>query len=265
MKTAEVAIQIGIDEIPLPSTYGAAELKYHIRQNTYRGGIAALILLLFLLLINIIMVTAERSATDLKVAPITKTSLDELPPQHDAGNELPPPPEIVINTGPAARAGNPIPVPDAMIAPDIQDFATIDVAARASAEGGSGEDMGGYAGNINWDNVGTDVKTMIDREPDPDEFIPVEKEPAFDMARLQRSVEYPDMARRAGIEGTVVVRALVDKSGKVVRAQIDLSDNRALDQSALKAVLNYGHATPAIMNGQPTTCWVSIPIVFKLK
>ena len=264
MKNAEV-IQIGIDEVPLPSTYGAAELKFYIRKNTYRGAIITLILLLLFLIINFIMATVEKSKSmELKVAPIVKTSLEELPPQDDGANELPPPPDIVINTGPAARAGNPIPVPDAMIAPDLQDFATIDVIDRASSTGGDGEDLGGFSGNINWDNVGN-VQSIKEKEPDPDDFIPVEKEPAFDMGRLQRSVVYPDMARRAGIEGTVLVRALVDKSGKVVRAQIDHSDNKALDQAAIKAVLDYGHATPAIMNGQPTTCWVSIPIVFKLK
>jgi protein TonB len=172
---------------------------------------------------------------------------------------------VVINSGPAARAGNPIPIPDAMIAPDLQEFATVDVAARASSEGGSGEDMGDFAGGIDWDRKPEEVKTLVDKEPDPDEFIPVEKEPAFDMARLQKLVVYPDMARRAGIEGTVLVRALVDKTGKIIRTRIDMSDNKALDAAAQKAVMDYGHSTPGIMNGQPVSVWVNIPITFRLK
>ncbi|MPM39405.1 hypothetical protein SDC9_86038 [bioreactor metagenome] len=260
-------IVIAMDEIPLPSTYGAAEMKFFIRKNTYRGAIIVLILLLLCLLINFVMVTVEKQAAEIKVAPITKTSLEELPPP-DASetSDLPPPPDVVINTGPAARAGNPIPVPDAMIAPDLQDFATVDVADRASSKGGTGEDLGGFAGNIDWTgDKKVETTTIKDKEPEPDEFIPVEKEPQFDMRKLQGLVVYPDMARRAGIEGTVVVRALVDKTGKIVKAIVDVSDNKALDQAALKAMLDYGHATPAIMNKEPTTCWVSVPIVFRLK
>lgn len=261
-------IQIGLDEVPLPSTYGAAEMKLYIRKNTYRGGIAALILLLLILLSSLVVSTVDKStSTGLKVAPtMTKATLEDLPPPDaDAVDAPPPPPDVVINTGPAARAGNPIPIPDAMIAPDLQEFATVDVVDRASATGGSGEDLGGFAGNIDWDKKPEEVKTLIDKDPEPDDFIPVEQEPAFDMARLQKMVVYPDMARRAGIEGTVIVRALVDKSGKITKTIVYHSENKALDQAAMKAVMDYGHATPGVMNGQPVTTWVSIPIIFKLK
>jgi protein TonB len=258
-------VVIGIDEVPLPSTYGAAEMKFFIRKNTYRGALITLVLLLLCLLITFVMDSVQRSATELKVAPITKTSLEDLPPPDAETADLPPPPDIVINTGPAARAGNPVPVPDAMIAPDLQDFATVDVQDRASAEGGSGEDLGNFAGNINWENKPVETTKIKDKDPEPDDFIPVEKEPAFDMQKLQGLVVYPEMARKAGIEGTVVIRALVDKTGKITKAYADFSDNKALDAAAVKAVMDYGRATPAIMNQEPTTCWVSVPIVFRLK
>jgi len=71
---------------------------------------------------------------------------------------------------------------------------------------------------------------------------------------LQSLVVYPEAARKAGIEGRVLVRALVDKSGKITKAQIDHSDSKALEAAALKAVLDYGHAVPGIMNNQPVSC-----------
>ena len=263
----DAVITIGVDEVPLPSTYGAAEMKYFIRKNTYRGAIYTLIALLLFLLINIIMLTVERNRETIEfMAPITRTTLQDLPPPDmDATENIPPPPDIIINTGPAARAGNPIPVPDAMIAPDLKDFAVLDDLGRASAEGGTGEDLGGFAGNIDWDRAPVETTKLIDRVPEPDEFLPVEKEPAFDMRRLQGLVVYPEMARRAGIEGTVHVRALVDRTGKITRSIIDFSDNRALDAAALKAVQDYGFATPAIMNNEPVSCWVTVPIVFRLR
>jgi len=259
-------IKIGLDEVPLPSTYGAAEMKYYIRKNTYRGALITVLMLLLFLLIMFIQSTVDRAEKIEFAAPITRTSLEDLPPPGGETADIPPPPDIIINTGPAARAGNPVPVPDAMIAPDLQDFATIDVIDRAGATGGTGEDLGGFAGNIDWEGT-REVQTtrIVDREPDPDEFLPVEKEPAFDMRRLQGLVVYPEMARRAGIEGTVHVRALVDRTGKITRTIIDFSDNRALDAAAMKAVQDYGYATPAVMNNEPVACWVTVPINFRLR
>lgn len=266
----EPVISIGLDEIPLPSTYGAAELKFFIRRNTYRGALITLLLLLAILLLTVVSKTVEESTKrEIKVAPITKMTLDDLPPPDaEATSDIPPPPDVVINTGPAARAGNPIPVPDAMIAPDVKDFATVDVQSRASTVGGEGEDLGQFAANIDWTGESrkvVEVETIKDKEPEPDEFVPVEKEPVFDIGKLMTLVNYPEMARKANIEGTVHVRALVNREGKIVRAFAEMSDNKALDKAAIDAVLKYGYATPAVMNGQPVSCWVSIPIVFKLK
>ena len=262
-----VAIAIGLDEIPLPSLYGAAELKFFIRRNTYRGALVTLLLLLILVVLNIVMTNVQVASKAVLVAPVTKMSLEDLPPAETETSDIAPPPDVVINTGPAARAGNPVPVPDAMIAPDVQEFATMDIVDRASSEGGSGEDLGGFAGNIDWDKSGGEVKTtaLKEVEPSPDDFVPVEKEPRFDMARLQGLVKYPDMARKAGIEGTVRINALVDKSGKITRVLIVDSDNRALDEAAKQAVLGYGNAVPAIMNNEPVSCWITVPITFRLK
>lgn len=254
-----------MDEVPLPSLYGAAELKFFIRKNTYRGAIYALIILLLFLLFNIIQGQVERAALDVKVAPIVKMSIEDLPPPDADQADLPPPPEVVINTGPAARAGNPIPVPDAQIAPDMKEFATIDVADRASSQGGDGIDAGGFAGNIDWNKTETKVETLKEKEPDPDDFIAVEKDPVIDIKKLQGLVIYPEMAKKAGIEGTVYVRALVDKNGKISKAIIESSDNKALDPAAIKAMMDYGYATPAVNGGQPVTCWITVPIKFQLR
>jgi protein TonB len=81
---------------------------------------------------------------------------------------------------------------------------------------------------------------------------------------LQKSIEYPEMARKAGIEGQVIVRVLVGKDGKPKKAVVQYTDSKMLDKAAVKAVMKQVF-TPAIQNGRAITCWVSIPIKFKLR
>ena len=98
----------------------------------------------------------------------------------------------------------------------------------------------------------------------PDDFIAVELEPYIDLSELQRKVAYPEMARRAGIEGKVIIRVLVGKDGKPLKSIIELSENELLNESAVKAVMS-SIFTPAGQNGNPVALWVSIPINFRLR
>lgn len=99
--------------------------------------------------------------------------------------------------------------------------------------------------------------------PDPDEFVPVEMEASCDMNDLARRVHYPEEARRHGVQGTVEVRSLVDKTGKVVRIIVERSDNPLLNDAAVEAVRNTPFK-PAIQKGKPVVMWVTIPIRFSL-
>lgn len=75
---------------------------------------------------------------------------------------------------------------------------------------------------------------------------------------------YPELARTAGIEGQVVVEALVDVDGKIADAKIlKSSGNPALDEAALKAALQ-ARFTPAKQRDMFVRVWVSIPFRFTL-
>lgn len=97
-----------------------------------------------------------------------------------------------------------------------------------------------------------------------DEFMAVEKDPAFSLADLYRTLRYPDMARRAGVEGTVLVKVLVGKSGQVEQLGVMASDNAMLTTAALDAVRRL-RFTPAEQQGEPVACWVRIPVRFELR
>lgn len=102
-------------------------------------------------------------------------------------------------------------------------------------------------------------------EPSIDSFVRVDKDPEVDLNKLARCVEYPDVSRRAGIQGRVIVRTLVGIKGEVLKTVIEDTDNVTLNDAAMKAIKNCGDFKPAIVKGKPIICWVSIPITFRLK
>jgi TonB family protein len=255
-------------ELPPNPGYGAAELKIWISKYTLRAYIitAATILLIVFLYLGRVKYGGE-AQQEVLVAPIVKIDITDLPPPSMNEAELlePPPTTEIIHSGPAARAGTPIAVPDAQITPEMQQFAQLDVLDKASSVGGTGEGIDNWGDNIDWDGSRNKVAIKQEEEPAIDDFIPVEKEPEVDLAKLQKLVAYPDIARRAGIEGRVGLRILVGADGNVRRKAIEYSDNEMLNQAALDAVDKYGRFVPAIQNGEPIMVWVSIPIVFRLR
>jgi protein TonB len=75
---------------------------------------------------------------------------------------------------------------------------------------------------------------------------------------------YPEPARIAGIEGNVVIEALVDVDGKIIDAKVlKSSGNVALDEAALTAA-RQARFTPAKQRDMPVRVWVSIPFRFTL-
>jgi TonB family protein len=250
--------------VPAPSTYGAVELKEVISKHTIKGHIitVGIFILLLLLYIGVAKFT-EMKTNKMLIAPISKVKLIDLQPLSNADEPPPPPTDQIINTGPASRAGTPVPVPETQIPADLKEFASMDELSRASSEGGNGVDNGGFASNIDLNKEKVEIKQR-EEEPDAYEFIAVEKEPYIDLAELQKKIEYPEMAKRANVEGKVTIRVLVGKDGKPIKTLIEQSDNELLNDAARKAVLK-SIFTPAIQNGHAITCWVSIPISFRLR
>lgn len=86
-----------------------------------------------------------------------------------------------------------------------------------------------------------------------------------DPAELERAVRrlYPPRLREAGIGGTVVVRALVDGTGRVLASRVAKSSGQpALDAAALK-VLQATTFTPAPGPDRRAPAWIELPVVFR--
>ena len=76
---------------------------------------------------------------------------------------------------------------------------------------------------------------------------------------------YPDSARAAHIEGTVMVRALVGTDGLVKDAKVMAGEgDPALASAAVACVIRWKF-TPAISKGRPVAVWVSVPVKFSLQ
>ena len=158
----------------------------------------------------------------------------------------------------AARptVGIPVPVPDAEVAPE----ATIASQTELSQQVSNIPEVSGEGTKV---EIQQDIKVDVNQEDEPDQnaFIPVEKQP---QPIKQPQPRYPELAQRAGIEGTVWVKILVDKEGKPKKCVIVKSDAEVFDESAKEAAMN-SLFTPAVMNNGPVACWVVIPYKFKLK
>jgi TonB family protein len=70
----------------------------------------------------------------------------------------------------------------------------------------------------------------------------------------------PDLAREAGVTGTVVVWTLVGKDGRVKDARV-VESIPLLDAAAVAAVRQWVFR-PAQSNGLPVTLWVEVPVRF---
>ncbi|MBO8131222.1 MAG: energy transducer TonB [Candidatus Marinimicrobia bacterium] len=98
-------------------------------------------------------------------------------------------------------------------------------------------------------------------------FIPYDEppEPIGGYSAIQRNVVYPEIAREAGIEGTVVVRAFVNEFGIVTDCIVMKGiPNTGLDEAAVNAIKKT-RFKPAKQRDRNVGVWISIPVVFKLK
>jgi protein TonB len=96
-------------------------------------------------------------------------------------------------------------------------------------------------------------------DPNPGDFVQYEDPP------VPISVpppDYPEMARMADVEGTVMVRALVGKDGNVKEA-IVANGIPMLNDAAIEAVKK-AKFKPALQQHRPVAVWVVIPMKFKL-
>ncbi|QQS34720.1 MAG: energy transducer TonB [Ignavibacteriales bacterium] len=89
-------------------------------------------------------------------------------------------------------------------------------------------------------------------------------EPIGGMVELQKKVHYTEFARKVGIEGRVIIEAVIGKDGIVKEAKVAVGLIEDLDQISLEAVRTTLFK-PGLQRGKPVNVRINIPIAFKLR
>lgn len=74
--------------------------------------------------------------------------------------------------------------------------------------------------------------------------------------------QYPVLARRARIEGTVRLQAIISKDGSVQKVEV-ISGHAVLAQAAVEAVQQWRYKATEL-NGEPVEVVTNIDVVFKM-
>lgn len=105
-----------------------------------------------------------------------------------------------------------------------------------------------------------------EEEMEEDFFVVVEDMPELlgGLQELQSRIRYPEMARRAGIEGRVYVQFIVNERGEVENPQVIRGIGGGCDEEAIRAV-QQAKFKPGMQRGRPVRVQYSLPIVFRLQ
>lgn len=165
--------------------------------------------------------------------------------------------EQEMETPPPPKAPVPQEVPDNVVVEqeDVDFDASLDLSASLdttqAAPGEEGEPEG-----------------LDDEEEEGQDeiFVAVEQEPELvgGLAALQREIEYPEFAIKAGLEGTVFVEFVVDEEGNVQDPEVARGVHKLLDEEALRVVKKMTFE-PGRQRNTPVKVRMTMPVTFTLK
>lgn len=174
----------------------------------------------------------------------------------------PPPPATVPVARPQANPGPAVTRAPTMAPPTIEPEGPPRIPAVPDVPGASGAT--GMPGGVGIDAGG--VSSVLMPVPDPPRQtgpvrvaqLPIAPKKIADARPL-----YPEFARRARVEGTVVLEAVLDPTGRVTQLRV-IKSVPLLDQAALDAVAQWRY-TPSVYGGHPVSVLMTITIRFTLQ
>jgi protein TonB len=105
-----------------------------------------------------------------------------------------------------------------------------------------------------------------EEEEEEDFFVAVEQMPELigGLAELQQKINYPERAKRAGIDGRVIIQFIVTETGDVEEPKVIRGIGGGCDQEALR-VVKEAKFQPGRQRGKPVRVQYSLPIIFRLQ
>ena len=238
--------------------YGAAELKRFYQRNARMAFTYSAVahLLAGAIYLGVEWYVKEEKALSVRI--VKYSDLGPPPSMTDQAAA----PQIQVSAA-AARpsVGIPEPVPDAEVSMETTIATQTEMSQMTSLIGGEGGFGEGSVIQVE-EPVVQSENIVVEQEelPQMGEFVPREEDPVA--VDLPKPV-YPEIARRAGIEGVVFIQILIDRTGKVRDVQVTKGPEmfyEAAREAAWRSVWR-----PAIQNKKPVAVWVAMPIRFMLR
>ena len=254
--------------------YGVPELKKSYKKYASRGLILALILHLVLVSGYIFSLYLERLNAEKQLQIKRDIELKDIQTQENekAEEDAPPPPDIEPQKIEALKDIAALtPEPVAKEKADIETIKKVEetekIKAFVSSEGSENFDPNKETGKIKVEEKKVEEKVKQEEKKDKEKKVyqqfEVDKAPvAVNLSQVQGSMRYPEIARSSGTEGKVTVKVLVGPDGSV-QSIGGFSGPDVFREEVSSKVMNL-QFTPALQQGQPVRCWVSVPFNFKI-
>ncbi|MCE1188649.1 MAG: energy transducer TonB [Ignavibacteria bacterium] len=253
------------------TAYGAFKLRTQNDRDTTLSTIVASIFFLFALAWPLLMEKTEIKNQNGSSGRISISNVD-LPSQNE--QEKISPQDIVIERRSLAKMiafTVPTIQPDDAVHNEIPSITDLEgaIISTVTRDGLSGVDQ-----NLMPDFVTADVSPVEEKsESDKaNDYILIAEEPpvyrggeAALMEFLATHMQYPEIAKRAQIEGTVFIAFVIDKNGKPRNFRVLKGLGGGCEEEALRVLQLMDNWSPGRQSGRPVSVQVSIPISFKLK
>jgi TonB family protein len=82
---------------------------------------------------------------------------------------------------------------------------------------------------------------------------------------ISSHLEYPKEAIKNKIEGTVILRFIIDRDGNVTKPTVFKGIGGGCDEEAIRIISNMPKWKPGKQNGKTVSVWYTLPIYFKLQ
>jgi len=185
------------------------------------------------------------------------------PPPPPAGGASTPKPKVETPKVEPQPFHQPTEVPKEVPQTAQTDTASTSTGVVGGQAGGvEGGVVGGVAGGVVGGTLGGQLGGVLGGTGDKPVRVGGDVQAPVAINRIEP--QYTELARKARIEGVVIIEAIIDRNGNVTDARVLKPLPLGLDQSALEAVKRWKFR-PGTLNGQPVPVIYNLTVIFRLQ
>jgi|GEM_PF-778078 len=228
--------------------------------------------------LHLVGLTAFAFASYWNVGPVTEPSLNVAfidvlmpppPPAGGGGRPKPPVPERpqpqpVPAQAPTVRQPTDVPDTPATPAPPVADTPSGPATSDGPVNTTDGPGIGPGEGPGDGPGIGPGDGPGV--EPGDDPTGPVYLTPEMSRPRALQPIQprYTEPARKAGVQGTVIVEAIIDENGRATHVRVVRGLPMGLDRSAMEAIQQVTFQ-PAMRGGRPVKVYFNLTVNFTIQ